>query len=105
MNPSRWEACAVTSVYYEIRVTGILPPEALLDFERLTVAVGRIETVVHGTLRDQAALSGLLARLAASGIEIVALRRFPWFEPASCERAIPDVTAADPPTVRFPGAA
>jgi hypothetical protein len=105
MNPSCWEACAVTSVYYEIRVTGIVPPEALLDFERLMVAVRSAETVVYGPLRDQAALSGLLARFEASGVEIVAMRRFPWLDPASCERAIPDAMAADPPTVRFPGVA
>ena len=95
----------MTSVNYEIRVTGILPPEALLDFERLTVAVRSAETVVHGALRDQAALSGLLARFEASGVEILAMRRFPWLDPASCERAIPDVMAADPPAVRFPGVA
>ena len=95
----------MTSIYYEIRVTGILPPEALLDFERLTVAVRSAETVVHGALRDQAALSGLLARFEASGVEILAMRRFPWLDPASCERAIPDVMAADPPAVRFPGVA
>jgi len=29
----------VTSVYYEIRVGGTLPPEALVDFERLMVSV------------------------------------------------------------------
>ena len=30
---------AVPSSYYEIRVSGVLPPEALLDFERLTASV------------------------------------------------------------------
>ena len=95
----------MTSIYYEIRITGILPPEALLDFERLTVAVRSAETVVHGELRDQAALSGLLARFEASGVEIVAMRHFPWLDPASSERAIPDVIAADPPAVRFPDVA
>ena len=91
----------MTSVYYEIRVTGIVPPEALLDYERLTVAARSAETVVYGALRDQAALSGLLARFEASGVEIVAMRHFPWLDPASSERAIPDVIAADPPAVRF----
>lgn len=64
----------MTSIYYEVRVAGILPPEALLDFESLT-AVQSAETVVHGPLQDQAALSGLLARLEASGIQIVNVRR------------------------------
>jgi hypothetical protein len=65
----------VAPIYYEVRVAGILPPEALLDFESLTVAVQSAETVVHGTFQDQAALSGLLARLQASGVEIVNVRR------------------------------
>lgn len=73
-------------VYYEVRVTGIVPPEALLDFEQLTASVQGVVTVVHGRLQDQAALCGLLARLMASGIEILNLRRSHCAEPASSER-------------------
>ncbi len=61
--------------YYEIRVVGVLPPEALLDFERLSASVEPVETVLHGPLRDQAALQGLLARLETFGVEIVEVRR------------------------------
>jgi hypothetical protein len=61
--------------YYEIRISGVLPSEALLDFERLTASVEPVETVVHGQLRDQAALQGLLARLEASGIQLLEVRR------------------------------
>ena len=63
------------SSYYEIRVTGVLPPEALLDFERLTASVEPVETVVHGPLQDQAALQGLLARLETYGVEVLEVRR------------------------------
>lgn len=63
------------SLYYEIRVTGTLPPEALLDFERLTASVHQVETVVHGPLQDQAALHGLLARLQTFGVQILEVRR------------------------------
>ena len=63
------------SSYYEIRVAGTLPPEALLDFERLTASVEPVETVVHGPLRDQAALNGLLARLETFGVEVLEVRR------------------------------
>ena len=66
---------AVSSSYYEIRVAGVLPPEALLDFERLTASVEPVETVVHGPLRDQAALNGLLARLEIFGIQVLEVRR------------------------------
>src|ERR1700755_3005848 len=61
--------------YYEIRVSGVLPPEALLDFDRLTASVEPVETVVHGALQDQAALNGLLARLEAFGVQVIEVRR------------------------------
>jgi hypothetical protein len=55
----------MTSITYEIRVAGTIPPEALIDFEQLTADVRPVETVVHGPLQDHAALAGLLALLAA----------------------------------------
>ena len=66
---------AVPSSYYEIRVAGVLPPEALLDFDRLTASVEPVETVLHGPIRDQAALNGLLARLEAFGVQVLEIRR------------------------------
>ena len=63
------------SSYYEIRIAGILPPEALLDFDRLVASVEPVETVVHGPLRDQAALHGLLARLETFGVQVLEVRR------------------------------
>jgi hypothetical protein len=66
---------AVSSSYYEIRVAGVLPPEALLDFDRLTASVEPVETVVHGPIQDQAALQGLLARLESCGIQVLEIRR------------------------------
>src|ERR1700755_1098851 len=66
---------AVPSSYYEIRVSGVLPPEALLDFDPLTASVEPVETVVHGALQDQAALNGLLAGLEAFGVQVIEVRR------------------------------
>jgi hypothetical protein len=74
---------AVSSPYYEIRIAGVLPSEALLDFDRLTVSVEPVETVVHGPLRDQAALAGLLARLEAFGIQLLEVRRLRTREPST----------------------
>jgi hypothetical protein len=68
------EGQAVTS-HYEIRVSGVLPPEALVDFERLTATVEPVETVLHGPLTDQAALTGLLQRLELLGVQVVEVRR------------------------------
>lgn len=73
----------MSSSYYEIRVAGVLPPEALLDFDRLTASVEPVETVVHGSLQDQAALQGLLARLENSGIQVLEVRRLRDGEPPS----------------------
>ena len=73
------------SSYYEIRVAGILPPEALLDFERLTASVEPVETVVHGPLQDHAALNGLLARLETFGVEVLEVRRLHGTAPSGDE--------------------
>jgi hypothetical protein len=72
---------AVPSSYYEIRVSGVLPPEALLDFDRLTASVEPVETVVHGPIRDQAALNGLLARLETFGVQVLEIRRLHGQDP------------------------
>ena len=75
----------MSSSYYEIRVSGVLPPEALLDFDRLTASVEPVETVVHGPIRDQAALNGLLARLEAFGVQVLEIRRLHGQESADPE--------------------
>lgn len=69
------------SSYYEIRISGLLPPEALLDFDRLTASVEPVETVVHGPIRDQATLNGLLARLETFGVQVLEIRRLRGQEP------------------------
>ena len=79
--PRAWGP-AVASLYYEIRVSGTLPPEALLDFERLRASVQQIETVLHGPLADQAALYGLLARLETLGVQVLEVRRLHEEKPA-----------------------
>ncbi len=61
--------------YYEIRVLGTLPPEALVDFERLTALPEPTMTVVRGQLADEAALHGLLARLELLGVQVEEVRR------------------------------
>jgi hypothetical protein len=65
----------VAPPHYEIRVSGVLPPAALLDFEYLTASVEPVETVLYGELADLAALHGLLARLETFGVHVLAMRR------------------------------
>lgn len=78
------------SSYYEIRVTGVLPPEALLDFDRLTASIEPVETVLHGPLRDQAALNGLLARLETFGVQVLEIRRLQDRDPSAGEANFDD---------------
>jgi hypothetical protein len=62
------------TIYYEIRIAGVVPPGALRGFEQLA-ADQPTETVVRGPLPDRAALNGLLARLESAGIQLMRLRR------------------------------
>jgi hypothetical protein len=64
----------VASSGYEIRIAGVLPPEALLDFD-LTSAVAPVATVLCGQIIDSAALQGLLARLERFGVHLIEVRR------------------------------
>ena len=73
------------SSYFEIRVAGVLPPEALVDFEGLVASVEPVETVVHGASLDQAALNGLLARLELLGAQVLEVRRLHQRDPPTGE--------------------
>lgn len=75
--------------YYEIRVAGVLPPEVLLDFGRLTASVEPVKTVVHGPIQDQAALHGLLARLETFGVQVVEVRRLHERDPSADDQDRP----------------
>ena len=62
---------------YEIRVRGRVSDAVLETFDGLQSEVERVETVLHGPVRDQAELHGLLHRLQALGLELVEVRRLP----------------------------
>jgi len=49
----------------------------LESFEAMESEPGPVETVLHGRVRDQAELHGLLDRIQALGLELVELRRLP----------------------------
>ena len=63
---------------YEIRVTGLVSTQDLLDeLGDVDVAEQEFRTVLSGRFRDQAALYGFLHRLRAYGLEVVEVRRLP----------------------------
>ena len=57
--------------YYEIRMAGALPADALRDFKKLDTS---LQTVVSGPL-DRAALQRLFTMLQAFGADILEVRR------------------------------
>jgi hypothetical protein len=59
------------------RVRGRVTPALLARFEGLRATVEPVETVLHGPVRDQAELYGMIGRIQALGLELVELRRLP----------------------------
>jgi hypothetical protein len=67
---------------YEIHVRGDLPDWVLLELGGLEVCLEKPQTVLRGSIRDQAALHGILQRLQSLGIELVEMRQLPDGIPA-----------------------
>jgi hypothetical protein len=62
---------------YEFRIRGRLSETVLARFDTLETDVERVETVLHGPVRDQAELHGIIERVQALGLELVEVRRLP----------------------------
>jgi hypothetical protein len=62
---------------YELRVRGHLGETMLRAFPALAAEVRGGDTVLRGTLPDQAALHGVLAQIEALGLELLEVRRLP----------------------------
>lgn len=62
---------------YEIRIRGRVSRALLESFEAMESQPAQVETVLHGRVRDQAELHGLLDRIQALGLELVEVRRLP----------------------------
>ena len=62
---------------YELRIRGRLSATVLARFDPLEGDVARVETVLHGRIRDQAELHGVIERVQMLGLELVEVRRLP----------------------------
>jgi hypothetical protein len=62
---------------YEIRVHGQLGTTMLRAFPALHAQIRDGDTFLRGAVADQAALHGVLAQIAALGLELVELHRLP----------------------------
>jgi hypothetical protein len=67
----------VPETLYEIRIRGRVSQTVLDTFEQMESSAERVETILHGPVRDQAELHGLLHRIQALGLELVEVRRLP----------------------------
>jgi hypothetical protein len=67
----------VPETVYEIRIRGRVSQTVLDTFEQMESSAERVETILHGPVRDQAELHGLLHRIQALGLELVEVRRLP----------------------------
>lgn len=59
---------------YSIRVRGVLSETLLGAFPGLTARVAGFDTVLGGSLTDQAALHGALSQVEALGLELLEVR-------------------------------
>jgi hypothetical protein len=78
---------------YELRIKGRLSDSVLAGFEGLRTTVQPVETVLYGSVQDQAALYGLLDRIQSLGLELVEVRQLP----ASADQVPAE---PEPPTAR-----
>ena len=60
---------------YEIRLRGLLSDAVLASFEGMSATQRPAETVLRGSLPDQAALHGLIDRAGALGLELISVRQ------------------------------
>ena len=60
---------------YEIRIGGVLSERLLSAFPEMRARTRHHETVLSGSLADQSALHGVLARIEAFGLELIEVRR------------------------------
>ncbi len=60
---------------YEIRVKGALDARWQTWFEGMTIRASDDETIICGTIADQAALHGLLARIRDLGLPLIAVNQ------------------------------
>jgi hypothetical protein len=60
---------------YEIVVRGLLSERLLAALPTLSAEAQGAETVLAGTLADQAALYGVIAQIEALGLELIEVRR------------------------------
>ena len=68
---------AMAASKYEFRIRGRLSEPLLERFDPLESDSERVETILHGPVRDQAELHGIIERFQSLGLELIEVRRLP----------------------------
>ena len=74
-HPSSGEGRTLVASRYEIRVKGRIGKSVLSRFEGFDAEVEPAETILRGSISDQAALHGVLDRIQGLGLELMEIRR------------------------------
>jgi len=74
-HPSSREGRTLVASRYEIRVKGRIGKSVLSRFEGFDAEVEPAETILRGSISDQAALHGVLDRIQGLGLELMEIRR------------------------------
>jgi hypothetical protein len=77
VHPRRSHAPAMGASKYEFRIRGRLSEPVLERFDMLEPDLERVETILHGPVRDQAELHGIIERVQSLGLELIEVRRLP----------------------------
>jgi hypothetical protein len=75
--PAVESSWSIVDASYEIRIKGRVGPSVLESFEDMESAIRPAETVLRGTVADQAQLHGLLERIQLLGLELIEIRQVP----------------------------
>jgi len=62
---------------YEFRIRGRLGDPALARFDILEPDAARVDTILHGPIRDQAELHDIIEQVQSLGLELLEVRRLP----------------------------
>ncbi|WP_404962207.1 hypothetical protein [Streptomyces sp. 147326] len=62
---------------YEFRVSGVVPDALAANFPELARIPVREQTLLHGSVADEAHLYGLLTRFQSLGLRVLEMRQLP----------------------------
>jgi hypothetical protein len=74
-HPLRWDAEPILAANYEIRIRGKVGESLVATFKDMHAAARPAETVLRGSVVDQAELHGPLERIQLLGLELVEIRQ------------------------------